>query len=304
MRPLASILINNYNYARFLPDAIESAIQQTYRPIEIVVVDDGSTDVSRNVIASYNERIVPVLKENGGQASAFNAGVRQCKGSVICFLDSDDSFYPNKVETIVDFTVDHGTKPLMVHHPLEIRDESAAGMTGQLIGKTHPSPLSLYDFAKRFHFVNYEAGPTSGISLNRSLADLLFPLPEEGIRVSADDFIVKGASLVGELYSLNSPLGVYRVHGGNAWFTSSRRKPREFTEILDAYLNRKLVDVGRAPVMSFFDSMGYWTDLATDRQWRQLVASVIKLSALQRDPHMIHYIEKVLRQILRQLRQR
>ncbi len=73
-KPLVSILINNYNYGRFLSKAIDSALNQEYQNIEVIVVDDGSTDDSRKIIESYGERIKPVLKENGGQASAFNAG--------------------------------------------------------------------------------------------------------------------------------------------------------------------------------------------------------------------------------------
>lgn len=73
-QPLASIIIDNYNYGRFLADAINSALAQTYQHTEVIVVDDGSTDNSREIISQYGDRIRPVLKENGGQGSAFNAG--------------------------------------------------------------------------------------------------------------------------------------------------------------------------------------------------------------------------------------
>ena len=101
-RPLVSILINNFNYGRFLREAVDSALRQTYTNTEVIVVDDGSTDDSRQIIAGYGSRIVPVLKQNGGQASAFNAGFAVSRGEIICFLDSDDFFAPNKAETIVD----------------------------------------------------------------------------------------------------------------------------------------------------------------------------------------------------------
>ncbi len=100
--PPVSILINNYNYGRFLPCAIDSVLGQTYGNIEVIVVDDGSTDNSREVIRRYGDRIIPVLKANGGQASAFNAGFRNSHGEIICFLDSDDFYLPAKVERMVN----------------------------------------------------------------------------------------------------------------------------------------------------------------------------------------------------------
>lgn len=88
--PLVSIIVNNYNYERYLSEAIDSAIAQTYTHTEVIVVDDGSTDKSREIIANYGDRITPVLKENGGQASAFNTGLATSKGEIIIYLDSDD----------------------------------------------------------------------------------------------------------------------------------------------------------------------------------------------------------------------
>lgn len=62
--PLVSIIINNYNYGRFLREAIDSALNQTYPHVEVIVVDDGSTDGSQEIITSYGDRVIPVLKEN------------------------------------------------------------------------------------------------------------------------------------------------------------------------------------------------------------------------------------------------
>jgi glycosyltransferase involved in cell wall biosynthesis len=77
--------ITNYNYAQFLREAIESALNQTYYPIEIIVVDDGSTDNSRAIISSYGTQLTAIFKENGGQAPAFNAGVAASNGNLYFF---------------------------------------------------------------------------------------------------------------------------------------------------------------------------------------------------------------------------
>ena len=100
--PLVSILINNYNYGRFIGKAIDSALSQTYKNIEVVIVDDGSTDDSQDIIASYGDRIVSIFKENGGQCSSYNVGFANTKGEIICFLDSDDIFLPEKVAEVVE----------------------------------------------------------------------------------------------------------------------------------------------------------------------------------------------------------
>jgi glycosyltransferase involved in cell wall biosynthesis len=98
---LASVIVNNYNYGRFVQEAIDSALDQSYPLTEVIVVDDGSTDQSREIIARYGDRIIPVFKENGGQASAFNAGFRASRGQVIAFLDADDALFPNVIENAV-----------------------------------------------------------------------------------------------------------------------------------------------------------------------------------------------------------
>ncbi len=94
----ATIIITSHNYGRFLRQCINSALEQTYPDTEVIVVDDGSVDESPQIIRSYGSRIIPVLKENGGQASAFNAGFKLSNGDFICFVDSDDVLLPTAME--------------------------------------------------------------------------------------------------------------------------------------------------------------------------------------------------------------
>src|SRR5207302_4981495 len=88
---LASVVVNNHNYERFVGEAVESALAQTYPHTEVVVVDDGSTDGSRDVLERFRGDIQLVLKPNGGQRSAFNAGLERSSGDLVCFLDADDT---------------------------------------------------------------------------------------------------------------------------------------------------------------------------------------------------------------------
>jgi hypothetical protein len=85
-----SIIINNYNYGCFIKQAIDSALGQKYTLKEVIVVDDGSTDNSAEILQSYGSQIQAILKTNGGQASTYNTGFAKAKGELVLFLDSDD----------------------------------------------------------------------------------------------------------------------------------------------------------------------------------------------------------------------
>jgi glycosyltransferase involved in cell wall biosynthesis len=242
---LVSILINNYNYGRFLSEAIDSALNQTYRNIEVVVVDDGSVDESREIIGSYGNRIISVLKENGGQASAFNEGIATCRGEIICMLDADDFFHPYKVERVVPYS--HPGS--LLYHRLQVQPGSEV-IPGEIAPRT-----DYYRHAQRYRFVRFVGSPTSGLVIRRDLALGLIPLPTEHTRFSADDFLVRGAALVGEIIGIPDVLATYRVHGENAWYGKQAPKSRRFMNEMEKYLNAKLVEAGKRPVIDFYRSM-------------------------------------------------
>jgi len=104
-----SVIIPTYNRARYLVEAIESVFAQTYNDsdMEIIVVDDGSTDETLEKLKPYRERIKYIYVDNGGPAHARNAGMRMARGKYIAFLDSDDLYYPYKIEIQADFLDTH-----------------------------------------------------------------------------------------------------------------------------------------------------------------------------------------------------
>ena len=96
-KPLVSVIIPNFNYGAFIQDCIDSVLNQSYPNIEIIVVDDGSTDDSVNRVEKYGSSIKLIRIENSGVSAARNYGMRIAKGDFLCFLDSDDTWEPDKI---------------------------------------------------------------------------------------------------------------------------------------------------------------------------------------------------------------
>jgi glycosyltransferase involved in cell wall biosynthesis len=117
-----SVVIPTYNYARYLPEAIDSALRQTHPPLEITVVDDGSTDATPDVLAAYGDRIRVIRQKNQGVGAARNTGVSAARGEYVAFLDSDDIWDPRKLELqIARFEADPALG--MVHCGAETFDD-------------------------------------------------------------------------------------------------------------------------------------------------------------------------------------
>lgn len=287
--PLVSIIINNYNYDHFLKEAIDSALNQTYPHMEVVVVDDGSTDRSRDIISRYDNRIIPVLKSNGGQSSSLNAGFSICKGEIICLLDSDDVFSHDKAEKIVELFTQNNLIdfPVILHNMFTPIDKgglligsdkienfiSAQDFEWHLLSKIIGSKFSFFDgkigkictpeqvfrFAYKYRYIPYIGMPTSSISISRAMAEKVFPLPVDRNRFlsdHADTFLTKAASLMGLVYSTNLALTQYRFHG-NGWHTKevTQKKEELLSKLQDDFLNSKLEEVGKEPVFCFLNSM-------------------------------------------------
>jgi hypothetical protein len=213
-RPLASIIVNNYNYGRFVGEAIESALAQTYTPVEVIVVDDGSTDDSRERIAEFAERIRPVFKANGGQASAFNAGFAAGWGDVVLFLDADDVLLATAVERAVPHFADAGIAK--VHWPLRVIDEHdqpTGGIEPETVlpeGDLAPVVLNLGPEASL-------SSPTSGNAWSRGFLDRVLPMPAAEYRICADAYLFCLAPIAGRIAAIPEPLSLYRRHGQNSY---------------------------------------------------------------------------------------
>ena len=113
--PTVDVIIPVYNRERFISHTLDSVLSQTYRNVEIVIVDDGSTDRSAEIIEPYlrHNNVKYIQQENQGPAAARNAGIVSCSGDLIAFLDSDDLWLPTKLEKQVDFLMRNPAIPLV-----------------------------------------------------------------------------------------------------------------------------------------------------------------------------------------------
>jgi glycosyltransferase involved in cell wall biosynthesis len=212
-KPFVSILINNYNYERFVRDAILSTLNQSYRRVEVIVVDDGSTDRSLSIIEGFAKQVRIVSKANGGQSSAFNSGFAKSSGEIICFLDADDLFVSNKVEKIVEAYADRAIG--WCFHPLQYVDAGLQPIPGPHDVRYLTGPCDLRSEYMRGKPV-FWAPPTTGLTFRRALLDMLLPMPPY-IRITADNYLTFCAPAFAPGFYISDSLGLQRIHGANAY---------------------------------------------------------------------------------------
>jgi glycosyltransferase involved in cell wall biosynthesis len=230
-QPLVSILICNYNYGRFISTAIESALAQTYSNVEIIVVDDGSKDNSREIIETYGNRVRAIFKSNGGQPSATNVAFAASSGDVICLLDADDYYANDKVAKIVDCYRNH-PEASFVFHPLR-----RIHINGDDHGIQEPMDGSRWlDYRSKTN--KFTAPPTSGLTFRRSAWNTFVFMPEE-LTILGDNYITFVIMALKRGFYLCEPLAVLRLHGENIFSMNSSRVFRLPADVKVAFAMRK-----------------------------------------------------------------
>ncbi len=214
MSPLLTVLIPNYNYARYLPAALDSAVALDYAPKEIIVVDDGSTDDSRAILRDYESRglIKTLFKDNGGQPAALNEGFKLARGELMYVLDSDDVVSPHMMQRVMSVWRAGISK---VQFCLQSIDEN-----GDRIGNVFPNfPPGVTPAMLRRAVVEtgeYQSPPTSGNVYSKAYLDRLFPLDPARFRYS-DGPMNAVAPLYGDVEAMPEALAQYRMHDNNQW---------------------------------------------------------------------------------------
>lgn len=216
MKPTITVLIDTYNHERFIEEAIVSVLEQDFpqAEMEIIVVDDGSTDHTPELIGKFAPRVRHLRKPNGGQASAFNAGIAEARGEIIAFLDGDDWWERNKLARVMEaMTADSSIG--IVGHGIVMVDEPERKRTALSPPRTCRFNLLDTDGAQTFRNCMCFLG-TSRVVIRRQVACKALPIPEAMI-VEADEYLSAVSAAYGDGLVLDECLTYYRLHGRNLY---------------------------------------------------------------------------------------
>ncbi len=235
-----AVVITSYNYREFVGLAIDGALAQTRAPMQIIVVDDGSTDgTPAHLRERYgaDPRVTLLCGENGGQLSAFQRGMAQVRADVVCFLDADDRWEPDYLAQLgelydarrdIDFV---------------FSDMQLFGDEQRWMGWGERSQDLGFTVISTYMLMHWYGAPTSALSMRASWARRALGLPAHLIgtwRLSADNCLVFGASVLGaHKYYLRTGSVRYRIHGNNGWW--GRQTPA--SRYLNRFHSRCLIEI-------------------------------------------------------------
>jgi glycosyltransferase involved in cell wall biosynthesis len=207
--PLVTVVIDTYNYGQYVEAAVESVLQQNFphENMEILVVDDGSTDDTAQRLQKFAGRIQYLQKLNGGQASAFNFGFERAQGEIIALLDADDMWLPEKLNRVCE-TFEKNPDAGMVYHRVSLWKETEETVDSYF------APISGRVTEKREDLLRYPMVGTSCLAFRRDALKGLLPLPEV-LHSQADAYLTALIIEVTSVVALPEFLARYRLHGAN-----------------------------------------------------------------------------------------
>lgn len=220
MTPRVSVIVTAYNLARFLPAALDSALRQDWPAdaVEIVVVDDGSTDDTPTVLARYADRVRSVRQDNAGLVAAVDRGLAEVTGDYIALLDADDEWPADRIRRQVEFLEAHPAVGL-VHGDMEVIDEHGATL--------HPSFFAMQNHQihdgrvlGRLLAGNFVSGGAS--TFRASLLPAVHPIAPDA--AYPDWWLAANIAAVAEIASLPGTFNRYRQHGANMGLGASAEK--------------------------------------------------------------------------------
>jgi glycosyltransferase involved in cell wall biosynthesis len=261
--PLFTVLINTFNYARYVEQAVRSVLAQDFptERVEILVVDDGSTDDTEQRLKEFGDAIRYLKKPNGGQASTFNFGVPYARGEFVALLDADDVWLPNKLRRMHEAFQKQPEAGMAYHRIYEWRED------GQLSTRGHFVPISGRVTERRFSLLCYPMMQTSSLVFRRQAIEDLLPVPET-LRTQADAYLTALIIFICPVVAVDEYLAKYRVHGANlfhsgaAGLTTERLENRvamraELLVGIETWLRRHEIDTATPNIRDYL------------KQWRK-----------------------------------
>jgi glycosyltransferase involved in cell wall biosynthesis len=225
---LVSVVIPTYNYGRFIIQAVESVLAQTHPRIEVIVVDDGSTDDTRVRLAPYGDRIRYIYQENEGLSAARNCGIRHATGEWIAFLDSDDTWHPRKIELQMRASTRNPDARL-------IATASRMEFTEVWPDINGANSVPLVDITLSDLIIRSRFSPSS-VLLHRNCLDSSDPFDVELRSVEDRDLWLRIATRF-RIIKIDLALVYSRIHGGNMSSAASRMEQYEHLVLTRAFAN-------------------------------------------------------------------
>jgi len=212
-----SVILANFNGSRFLKEAIQSVLMQRDAVFELILIDDGSTDSSLEIMRGFElkhpDKIqILVHDENRGQGAGFNSGVSQATGELVSFIDSDDIWCPHKLNA-VEKTYTLNPDAVLLHHNLHLIREA------EVTQEMFMDMMAMGDLFKRIQNTQIPLSqwppfaPTSGLTFPREVLFKMWPCPE--VRFCADMYPTFAAVPMGPIIADYRALGAYRIHPDN-----------------------------------------------------------------------------------------
>jgi hypothetical protein len=228
--PSVSVAMINYNYGRFLAEAIESVLHQEHPPLDVVVVDDGSTDSSREVLQQYEGRITAILTPNRGKGAATNTAVDACRGDVVALIDSDDLMLPSRLRRIAEVYAAHPKAQWVWHDLQHVRRETMEELPPVILQNFTAGPHDHCAAVARGD-LPMSAPATSALSWRRTFLASLLPMAP-GMR-SQDNYLKFLSLGLAPGFVVAERLALQGIHDSNA-FTTATGKERRHKQSLRA----------------------------------------------------------------------
>jgi len=241
-RSFVSVLIDTYNHERFIEQAIVSVLEQDFpgSEREIIVVDDGSTDRTPEIVKKFEPRVRLLRKENGGQASAFNAGVPECRGQIVSFLDGDDWWARGKLQAVASALDGDALIGLVGHGITEAFPDG--GQHVQLLNDMPRFRIDSEAGARAFRLRKSFLG-TSRMTIRAAVLRQIGRVPE-ALTIQADEYLFTLAGFLSDVLILRESLTFYRLHAGNTFQVAgdrpALRRKQNVLEALAKSLTAKL----------------------------------------------------------------